>query len=190
MMNPGGGKVSLGHDHGAMISGEVEDLSEHAEMDMEKTEIKVNAEFKKQLQKVYDSYNEMKNAFVASDAKEVRENAEKVKSSLAGIDMGLLEGDAHMIWMEQVDILESEVTVISDGKDISSQRISFAVFNDAFYSSLKTFGLHHGTVYYQYCPMANGDKGAFWLSNIEEIENPYFGDDMLKCGETRETLEF
>jgi Cu(I)/Ag(I) efflux system membrane fusion protein len=38
--------------------------------------------------------------------------------------------------------------------------------------------------------MANGDKGAFWLSNIEEIENPYFGDEMLKCGETRETLEF
>ena len=38
--------------------------------------------------------------------------------------------------------------------------------------------------------MANGDKGAYWLSSIEEIENPYFGDEMLKCGETRETLDF
>ena len=38
--------------------------------------------------------------------------------------------------------------------------------------------------------MANGDKGAYWLSDIEEIENPYFGDEMLKCGETRETLDF
>ena len=70
------------------------------------------------------------------------------------------------------------------------QRIAFAELNDAFYASVKAFGLHHGMIYYQYCPMANGDIGAFWLSNIEEIANPYFGDEMLKCGETRETIEF
>lgn len=170
MMNPGGGKVSLGHDHGAMASAE--------------------AEFMKQLQGVYDAYIPMKNAFVATDEKEVRKTAGTVKSSLKDVDMGLLEGDAHMVWMEQLEILDSEITEISGGKDIASQRIAFASFNEAFYTSLKAFGLHHGKVYYQYCPMANGDKGAFWFSNIKEIENPYFGDEMLKCGETKETFEY
>ena len=56
--------------------------------------------------------------------------------------------------------------------------------------SLKTFGIDTGTVYYQYCPMANGDKGAYWLSTIKEIKNPYFGDAMLSCGETKDTLNF
>ena len=83
-----------------------------------------------------------------------------------------------------------EIEKISISNDIEKQRLSFSEFNDTFYESLKTFGLHHGTVYYQYCPMANGDKGAYWFSNIKEIENPYFGEMMLSCGETRETLKY
>jgi Cu(I)/Ag(I) efflux system membrane fusion protein len=38
--------------------------------------------------------------------------------------------------------------------------------------------------------MANGDAGAYWFSKDKDIKNPYFGDEMLKCGETKETLEF
>lgn len=176
MMNPGGGKASPGHDHGAMASNDKAP--------------ELSAEIKKQFQQVYDDYIQMKEAFVASDAEVVREAARKVKSSLKEVDMGLLEGDAHVAWMEYLDKLESEIESISTTTDISGQRLSFASFNDAFYLSLKAFGLHHGTVYYQYCPMANGDKGAFWLSEIEEINNPYFGDEMLRCGETRETLSY
>jgi Cu(I)/Ag(I) efflux system membrane fusion protein len=132
----------------------------------------------------------MKDAFVASDASQVSKQAQNLKSLLQGVDMGLLEGDAHMEWMSQIDKLDVEIDKISNSNDIDSQRLSFAGFNDIFYSSLKTFGLHHGTVYYQYCPMARGDKGAYWFSNIKEIENPYFGEAMLSCGETRETMEF
>lgn len=193
MMNPGGGKVSSGHDHGSMGGGEAlneMDHSEHQTMESEKQFVEISSEFKGQLQGVYDSYVIMTEAFVASDAREVRKTAVNVKSGLRNVDMALLDGDAHMLWMKHLKILESEITSISSEADISKQRIAFAVFNDAFYASLKAFGLPQGTVYYQYCPMANGDKGAFWLSNIEEIENPYFGDEMLRCGETRETLEF
>jgi hypothetical protein len=28
------------------------------------------------------------------------------------------------------------------------------------------------------------------IRNIKEIENPYFGEMMLSCGETRETLKY
>ena len=190
MMNPGGGKVSLGHDHGSASSSELEDHSQHETSDMETETIEVSEEFKKQLQGVYDSYSSMKDAFVSSDADEVSLSAEKVKSSLQKVDMALLKGEAHMTWMRYLEVLESEITTISTTSNISTQRISFAEFNNAFYESVKAFGLHQGMIYYQYCPMANGDKGAYWLSNIEEIANPYFGDEMLKCGETRETIKF
>jgi Cu(I)/Ag(I) efflux system membrane fusion protein len=190
MMNPGGGKVSLGHDHGSMSSLELEDHSQHETSEMETGINEIDVEFKKQLQSVYDSYSIMKDAFVSSDADEVRKRAEDVKSSLQKVDMDLLSGEAHMTWMKYLAVLESEIVTISTNINISMQRISFAEFNDALYSSVKAFGLHHGKIYHQYCPMANGDKGAYWLSNIKEIENPYFGDEMLKCGETRETIEF
>ena len=43
-------------------------------------------------------------------------------------------------------------------------------------------------IYYQYCPMYNGGKGANWLSKENIIKNPYFGDQMLTCGITIETI--
>jgi Cu(I)/Ag(I) efflux system membrane fusion protein len=193
MMNPGGGKVSVGHDHGSMSAEEGlsgDDHSDHESKEAEQEIVGVKAEFKNQLQDVYNSYIIMSEALVASDAQEAGKSAARVESSLKDVDMSLLAGDAHILWMKHLKSLESEIRTISSSSDISTQRIAFAAFNDAFYASLKAFGLEQGTVYYQYCPMANGDKGAYWLSNIKEIENPYFGDEMLKCGETREVLDF
>ena len=43
-------------------------------------------------------------------------------------------------------------------------------------------------LYRQYCPMAFDNKGAHWLSETEAIRNPYFGEKMLSCGQTKETL--
>jgi Cu(I)/Ag(I) efflux system membrane fusion protein len=104
--------------------------------------------------------------------------------------MALLKGEAHQRWMELAQVLHAEAEKIKTSDDLSEQRLAFARFNDALYRSLVLFGLHRGTVYYQYCPMANGDEGAYWFSTFKEIENPYFGESMLKCGETREILEF
>jgi Cu(I)/Ag(I) efflux system membrane fusion protein len=38
--------------------------------------------------------------------------------------------------------------------------------------------------------MANDDVGGYWFSESEEIRNPYFGDEMLLCGEVKEVFEF
>jgi Cu(I)/Ag(I) efflux system membrane fusion protein len=193
MMNPSGGRVSTGHNHGS-ISAEVgfdeADHSEHQSMEAEQDVVEVNAEFRAQLQDVYNFYILVSEALVASDPQKTRKAAAQVELSLKEVDMSLLDGETHMRWMKHLKSLESEIRTISSSSNISTQRIAFASFNDAFYASLKAFGLEQGTVYYQYCPMANGDKGAYWLSNIKEIKNPYFGVEMLRCGETREVLDF
>jgi Cu(I)/Ag(I) efflux system membrane fusion protein len=36
--------------------------------------------------------------------------------------------------------------------------------------------------------MAFDNKGAYWLSNTQEIYNPYFGEEMRFCGEVKEQL--
>lgn len=43
----------------------------------------------------------------------------------------------------------------------------------------------------QFCPMAGSGDGAKWLSENEEIRNPYFGSGsmMAECGTTVETLK-
>ena len=43
-------------------------------------------------------------------------------------------------------------------------------------------------IYQMYCPMAHPDRGANWLQKKPALQNPYFGEAMLKCGETKAQL--
>ena len=36
-----------------------------------------------------------------------------------------------------------------------------------------------------YCPMADDGKGASWIQPEGDIANPYFGKEMLECGEVK-----
>ncbi len=184
MMNPSGGKVSTGHDHGAMIA---EGTSSTMEMESEK--VKVDQRFTKQFKSVYDHYLQMSDAFVDSDPDKVTQQSAYVLEALKKTEMKYLKGAAHDIWMKQLPALEKALDKIRSSDDLEVQREAYAGFNLAFYKVLKAFGLEGDTAYYQYCPMALGDKGAYWFSDQKEIRNPYFGDAMLKCGETRETLK-
>ncbi len=185
MMNPGGGKVSTTQIHGDMEMGEETMPQTPAKVEP----VRANPKFTAQLALVYENYLNMKNAFVATDAQKVSNEAKNVAKSLQDVNMKLLNGDSHMAWMNQLKTFKHEINVISNSQDISEQRAAFVKFNEAFYQSVKMFGLTNDTAYYQFCPMANNDKGAYWLSETKEIRNPYFGDEMLECGETMETLK-
>jgi Cu(I)/Ag(I) efflux system membrane fusion protein len=188
MMNPEGGAGDMGHDHGSM-SGTPSDNLSSAESAEEIKELDIPEEFRVQLTAVYNAYLEMKNAFVNSDAASVSSKSAMVKSALDKTNMTLLSGDVHMLWMDHLEKLVSMLGVIERSDDIEEQRHQFALLNTLFYSTVKSFGLSGKVVYYQYCPMAENDSGAFWLSETEEIRNPYFGDMMLKCGENREIIK-
>lgn len=192
MMSPSGGPAMTGHNHGGTevsTAGEGSPRSEGFAQSETLAKTETDPAFKAQLTKVYENYLLMKDALVASDAHKVMTAANDVSAALKKVDMGLLKGDAHMAWMEYLEVLEKTATSMSKLMDIEKQRGEFAKFNIAFYKSIKAFGLDNVTAYYQYCPMAEKDKGAYWFSDTEEIRNPYFGDAMLKCGENRETIK-
>lgn len=183
MMNPEAGVVMVGHNHGEMVTQELP-----SEPQAEVKPVETDPQFTEQLTSVYKAYLDMKNAFVETDAEKVSAEAKEVVAALENVNMGLLENDPHMAWMDQLDKLNENIKTISNSSDIAEQRKAFTRFNLAFYKSIKMFGLNE-KAYFQYCPMANNDQGAYWFSETEEIRNPYFGDEMLACGETREIIE-
>jgi Cu(I)/Ag(I) efflux system membrane fusion protein len=188
MMNPKGGPSMSVHDHGGTeMTGSAE--SNEQAMDMINKTENISSEFRSQLTDVYKAYLKMKDAFVESDPKKVTREAQKVEESIRLVDMELLKGDAHMAWMYQLKVLNRTIKEIGTLTDIEKQRLEFSNFNIAFHNSLKMFGLKNDTAYYQFCPMAFDNQGAYWISETEEIRNPYFGDEMLSCGETRETIK-
>jgi Cu(I)/Ag(I) efflux system membrane fusion protein len=70
---------------------------------------------------------------------------------------------------------------------LNGLRQHFSFLSENILEVTESFGLEKDKVYKVFCPMAFDNKGAYWLSETEEILNPYFGDAMLSCGEVKET---
>ena len=192
MMNPRGGEQSLGGHAGMDMSGGGDKKAQKATQKgapKKQSSMEVDSKFKTQFSEVVTSYLALKNAFVATNAKEAVAKSKAVKAQMAKVDMGLLKGDAHLMWMDMMKPINSNVDKIIASSEVSSQRAAFVDLSDAMYSTIKMFSITGLNVYYQFCPMANEGKGANWLSLSADIKNPYFGDDMLTCGETKETLK-
>jgi hypothetical protein len=169
------------HDEHASDSAAVSEASE--------PQFQVDNKFQEQLAGVFTAYIEMKDAFVASDASKVKSEASETKDALVNVDMKLLTGAAHNDWMSYLGPIETSLKEIEGSSDIEAQRKSFSALSDNLYKSVKAFGLGGKQAFYEYCPMAFNNEGAYWLSEQEKIRNPYFGDKMLTCGEVKEKLK-
>ncbi len=103
--------------------------------------------------------------------------------------MKLLSGAAHNDWMTYLSPIQTSLKEIEATTDIEAQRKAFSSLSDNLYKSVKAYGLGGEEAFYEFCPMAFNNEGAYWLSDQEQIRNPYFGDKMLTCGSVKEKLK-
>ncbi len=140
-------------------------------------------EFKNQLETFLLNYIQLKDLMVLGEGNNIQASGENLIESLSSIDMTLLKGEAHTFWMDLIQPMETSLEKIIGTKDRDEQRLEFINLSKTLIVSIQSFGLNYeNPLYVQYCPMANNDQGAPWLSLEEEIINPYFGDMMLNCG--------
>lgn len=152
-------------------------------------QFQVDTKFQAQLAVVFTAYVELKDAFVSSKPDKVKKEATGVMQELEQTDMALLSGAAHNDWMSYLAPMQSSIKEILATDDIEIQRKAFSTLSGNLYKSVKAFGLGGKLAYYEYCPMAFNNEGAYWLSDQTLIRNPYFGDRMLTCGNVEETLK-
>ncbi|CAM1372241.1 RND transporter [Tenacibaculum litopenaei] len=155
---------------------------------MQAMTFEVSKEFKGELQRVFSAYSAIKDALVNTNLKAATQNAGKFQVSLEEVDAALLfDKMAKKHWKNASVALNAAIAEVQQAKAIDQQRVAFESLSLQMISLVKSFGILT-TVYKQYCPMAARDKGAYWLSDQKEIRNPYFGDQMLKCGEVKEII--
>ena len=132
-----------------------------------------------QLDMAYKNYIQLKDALVASKADVAKAAAGKLKTSLATIKDKNPDNCRELV---------AEASKIAGAATLSDIRKIFAKLSAQMTTLVKGSHLSKGMLYLEYCPMANNNEGAFWLSNDKEIKNPYFGDKMLKCGSVKEMI--
>lgn len=141
-----------------------------------------------QFKTIFDSYFELKNALVKTDAKTAGLKASDLTNQLNKVDMNKLENSQHEVWMKVYKDLIAKSELIATAKNIENQRTQFMDVSESMYKLLKVAKLAT-PVYYQRCPMYNDGKGANWLSMENAVKNPYYGSQMLSCGKTIETIK-
>jgi len=144
----------------------------------------ISAEFRDQLGEVVSGYLAIQEALAGDSEKDAPTSAKFALAALKAVDMTLLEGEAHMAWMKLSADLEASLSKIAEGAEIEPIRKEFALFSELMATGLKRFGPTTDHSLFQIrCPMAFDNRGAVWLQQDEEVNNPYFGSAMLRCGE-------
>ncbi|MCA9735056.1 MAG: DUF3347 domain-containing protein [Deferribacteres bacterium] len=140
-----------------------------------KMPMKTMPEFKqKELGKAYMHYLHLKSALVASDDKEAGKSAKMLVAALNDI--------------KKMDAVYKDAVTVAAASDLAARRKAFAVLSLSMAGKIKGT-LESGEIYVAFCPMANKNQGAYWLSGEKEIKNPYFGDKMLKCGSVKDVIK-
>ncbi len=187
MMNKEGGKVMTGHE---------------SHLDMEETtsitnennsnindRISVSKDFQNQLKVIFDDYIKLKDALVKDNSKNVVKESKILLDNLTKVDMKqLTDKVAHNHWMSLEKEIKASGTSISKTSNIKEQRNHFKHLSAHLIKAVQQFGVNE-KVYVEFCPMADNNNGAYWLSKEEKVINPYFGEAMLTCGEVKQVIE-
>lgn len=144
--------------------------------------------FRSDLEGLFNIYFDIKNALANDNHQEAASHARQLPGQLENVGEHSLTGDHHTFWMGQYAAISESIKDFIAVTDIEQQRVQFEPLSEAFIETARTLGAIGQTWYVAFCPMVDGDRGAYWLSEFEEILNPYFGSMMLRCGEVRETL--
>ena len=187
MMNKGGGKTTTGHEgHLGMFNNASKKENDHTNMNKR---LDVSKKFQDQLKMVFNDYIDLKNALVKEDSKSTSVNAMHLFNHLSQVDMTLLSSNsAHTHWMSLVGDIKSSAISISKTSDIKMQRDYFIHLSSHLINTVQLFGVNE-KVYVEFCPMADDNNGAYWLSKEEKVINPYFGSAMIECGEVKQVIE-
>ena len=186
MMNKIGGKVMTGHEGHLGMETTKTNKKDHSKMN---ERIQVSTIFQNQLEEVYDTYIKLKDELVKDNANNAIIASKEILENLSKVDMKqLTDKTAHNHWMSIEKEIKSSANSISNSSDITVQRNHFKHLSSHLIKSLKLFGINK-KVFVEFCPMANNNKGAFWLSTKEKISNPYYGQKMLTCGEIKQVIE-
>ena len=163
------------------------------------TETKVNTgytyseAFNQSINSTLNAYYRLKDAFVASDTVKVNAAGAELKTLLENLKLEEVQKNDTLGFSSingRPGDVAAEISGMLGEKDLEKKRESFEMISNAFYDMVRVIKPNGATIYYQYCPMAFNDKGAYWLSNADSIRNPYFGKKMLTCGEVKETMKF
>ncbi|MBU0719697.1 MAG: efflux RND transporter periplasmic adaptor subunit, partial [Planctomycetes bacterium] len=194
MMSPEGGQPAPSHDHGQeQHQGNAKtDRMPSPRQDLDAPDglkLDIPPAFAGEFSSVLAAYLNTQEALSHDEHKQAQDAAAELHKALAGVDMSLLTGQAHVAWMKEAEGMTKAANDIAGSADIQTARAAFALLSESMIVAAKCYGAEQETIHRFHCSMAFGDRGGDWLQRKDQTENPYFGSAMFRCGVRTETIE-
>jgi len=142
----------------------------------------------KDLSLILEAYFQLKNALVKDDGEAAATASKKLLSAINGFDMSVVSADNMKKYMEiSQDATENADHISENADKLEHQREHFVDLSEDMNDLIGLIGTNQ-KLYQDFCPMANDNKGATWISEVEEIQNPYLGTKMPTCGKVQKEL--
>ena len=135
---------------------------------------------------IIDAYIQIKNGLVSDSKENTAKGANALLAAFSAFDMSQLKGETHVEFMEILESAKEHAEHITKNP-IDHQREHFESLSTDINDLVALLGTEK-TLYKDFCPMVNNNKGGYWLSEVKEIKNPYFGAKMMKCGVIKEQI--
>jgi len=144
--------------------------------------------FRKQLDAVIHAYLSLKDGLVEADEKATFKYSTQLYEALQDIDGSVLKGKAKAFWEEKKNFLMKHAKLCKEASTIAGKRENFIYLSQPLINVVEVYGPGDETLYIDFCPMANNNKGAFWLSASKNIQNPFMNEGMRSCGEVKQEI--
>lgn len=149
----------------------------------EKTEVRKDG-----IAPILSGYLALNNALSSDDSKGAAEAGENILSGLENVDASTIAADKMDQYMELAsDVKENAEHIRDNAGKIDHQREHLEFLSKDILDLIALLGAPQ-KLYQIHCPMASNEKGADWISDSKEVRNPYFGKEMLTCGEVIKEL--
>ena len=132
-----------------------------------------------------DIYFALGTALAGDDLAAARPLFEQFRSTLEELRSNALPPTSREAWEEwrTPTLAATQATAITG---LPEARAAFRAVSRLVLRSVHHFELRgDAPVYEAFCPMAFDGEGDAWLQRTKNIENPYFGASMFRCGELR-----
>lgn len=128
---------------------------------------------------VYDSYFAVQEALSGDDFAATTRALTALGAAVRAVDTVGVVGEPLGEWRRAA----ARLTTTDTPPDIATARVAFESMAGAAIDLVRLVGHRRSeTLRVAFCPMAFDDRGAEWLQRRAEIDNPYFGAEMLRCG--------
>ncbi|PKA97774.1 Cu(I)/Ag(I) efflux system membrane fusion protein [Flavobacteriaceae bacterium MAR_2009_75] len=148
-------------------------------------QLKLNKDFNKKFDNIISAYINLKNALVDTDVNKSTESAKVLYSQFSDFQISTLNEEDR----DNMNDVKHTALLIANSDDVETKRRHFKALSNSMIAITSQLDQLEKPIYVQFCPMADNNQGANWLSFENKIRNPYFGSKMLTCGNVIRTIK-